>query len=141
MESIEIRCFADCDYEGVLRVWKETDIGRPERGDNLETIHRGNEREGVLLVMKLRETQEIIGTSWITNDGRRLYLHHFGILPAYQGKGYAHPLLEESLSFAREKGMQIKLEVHKDNAKALSLYTGSGFTYLGDYRVYIIRDL
>jgi ribosomal protein S18 acetylase RimI-like enzyme len=37
--------------------------------------------------------------------------------------------------------MHIKLEVHKDNVKALGLYKKAGFGYLGDYHVYIIRDI
>jgi ribosomal protein S18 acetylase RimI-like enzyme len=50
-------------------------------------------------------------------------------------------LLGESLKLAKTYGMQIKLEVHKDNARALGLYTKAGFTYLGDYLVFIIRDI
>ena len=68
-------------------------------------------------------------------------MHHFGILPNYQGKGYSHLLLDESLIHAKKSGMQIKLEVHKDNEIARNLYTNAGFNYLGDYEVYIIRDL
>ncbi len=85
--------------------------------------------------------EEIIGTSWMTFDGRRLHLHHFGIDPVFQRRGLAKELLRESLRFAKEKGYQVKLEVHRSNAVAVELYRKAGFEYLGDYDVYIIRDI
>ena len=81
-----------------------------------------------------------MGTSWITNDGRRLYLHHFGIKPEFQGQNLSKQLLKVSLNFAKKSRLQIKLEVHKKNKIALNLYKNSGFNYLGDYEVFIIRD-
>ncbi len=86
-------------------------------------------------------SETIIGTSWITFDGRRLYLHHFAIAPARQGRGLAWPLLRESLRVARQMGYQVKLEVHRSNMIATALYKKAGFQYLGDYDVYIIRDI
>jgi ribosomal protein S18 acetylase RimI-like enzyme len=83
----------------------------------------------------------IIGTSWLTVDGRRTYIHHFGIHTEYQGNGLSKMLLDASLKLAKSLGMQVKLEVHKENAKAIGLYKKAGFNYLGDYLVYIIRDI
>lgn len=83
----------------------------------------------------------ITGTSWLTFDGRRLHMHHFGIIPGHQGKGLSAELLRESLRFVKEKGYQVKLEVHRTNEKAVNLYKKAGFEYLGDYDVYIIRDI
>ena len=45
------------------------------------------------------------------------------------------------MRFIREKGFQVKLEVHVTNLKAINLYKKYGFEYLGDYKVYIIRDI
>ena len=50
-------------------------------------------------------------------------------------------LLRESLRFVKEKGYQVKLEVHRTNKKAVQLYKKAGFEYLGDYDIYIIRDI
>lgn len=66
-------------------------------------------------------------------------MHHFGISPDFQGKGLAGRLLNESLEFVRKKGCQVKIEVHRNNHRAVSLYKKAGFEYLGDYDVYIIR--
>ncbi len=61
--------------------------------------------------LRSKDKGNICGTSWMTNDGRRILLHHFGILPEYQGKGYSKILLKESLRYVKKTGLQVKLEV------------------------------
>jgi len=39
------------------------------------------------------------------------------------------------------KVYQVTLEVHKSNEPAVNLYKMFGFKYLGDYDIYIIRDV
>lgn len=139
MENIKIREYKKGDYSKFIDFWVETDLGRPERGDDETVILRTIKLGGRFLVLEDENTGIIIGTSWITSDGRRLYLHHFGIRPQYQNMGFAKQLTIESLRIAKETGLQIKLEVHKENHKAIGLYKKYGFKYLGDYDVYIIR--
>ncbi len=124
-----------------MNLWIATGMGRPERGDDEQIIERSLAMGGCMLIMTDDESGKIIGTSWITFDGRRLFLHHFGILPEYQGKGLSKELLEKSLGFVKQKGIQVKLEVHRNNIIARNLYMNAGFEYLGDYDVYIMRDL
>ena len=38
-------------------------------------------------------------------------------------------------------GAQVKLEVHSTNLKAINLYKKLGFKHLGEYNVYITRDI
>ena len=76
----------------------------------------------------------------MTNDGRRVHLHHFCIASSEQGRGYANLLMEASMAFVTSLGMQVKVEVEDRNIKALKLYKKFGFKYLGDYHVYIIRQ-
>jgi len=139
-EEYLIRHYKTSDFTQIANLWRATGLGNAERGDNQKVINETLKRGGIFLVLELTEIKEIIGTSWVTNDGRRLYLHHFGIKPEYQGKELAKILMDATLDFARHKKMQIKLEVHQDNFKALNLYKTYGFNYLGDYQVYIIRD-
>jgi len=142
MQSVRIRHYREGDYPGILAVWTATGLGRQERGDDGETIGRTLAMDGAMLIMyDAAKGDKIIGTSWLTCDGRRLHFHHFGILPEYQGKGLSHNLLKETLKIVKEKGYQVKLEVHTKNEIALKLYSEAGFEYLGDYDVYIIRDI
>jgi len=125
-----IREYRSEDYEQIVALWLKTGLGNPERGDDQKQIERTLNMGGKFLVME-NEEKKIIGTAWITNDGRRLYLHHFGILPEYQQQGLSNPLTEKCLEYAEQLNMQIKLEVHKNNNKAISLYKKFGFKLYG----------
>ena len=136
-----IRDYQDGDYPEIANLWQVTDMDNPVRGDNRDTIERTLKLGGKLLVLESVSAKKIIGTSWMTYDGRRIMLHHFGILPEYQGKGLSKLLLKESFKFCKEVGAQVKLEAHAQNIKAVSLYTKLGFKHLAGYNVYIIRDI
>ncbi|MBK8793796.1 MAG: GNAT family N-acetyltransferase [Holophaga sp.] len=136
-----IRDYQEADFHGIARLWELTGLGSPNRGDDAVVIARTLAHGGVFLVMEAIPSGHVIGTSWMTSDGRRIYLHHFGIAPDYQNEGLGKALLETSLQRAGAMGLQIKLEVHRNNTAAIALYQKYGFTYLGDYDGYIIRDL
>jgi ribosomal protein S18 acetylase RimI-like enzyme len=139
--DIKIREYSDSDFTEMMLLWESLGLGGAFRGDDVNAIGRAIRMGGQLLLMIEKSSDSIVGTSWLTVDGRRTYLHHFGIKADYQGNGLAKILLDASLKLAKTYGMQIKLEVHKDNIKALDLYKKAGFTFLGDYQVYIIRDI
>jgi len=134
-----IRNFKPADYPQVVSLWKETGIYTSERGDTPELILRCNDQGGKFLVMEEPSESRIVGTSWLTWDGRRVMLHHFAILPSVQGQGYGRQLALESLTFAREKKCPMKLEVHRDNLPAVQLYRSLGFAVFEDYDVYMIH--
>ena len=137
-----IREYRKGDFDGIMNLWMATGLSKPERGDDEATVERSIEMGGRMIVMCPESpAEEIIGTSWMTFDGRRLHLHHFGIDPVFQRRGLARELLRESLRYVKEKGYQVKLEVHRSNTVAVELYLKAGFEYLGDYDVYIIRDI
>jgi ribosomal protein S18 acetylase RimI-like enzyme len=136
-----IREYKNGDFQGIMHLWEATGMGKANRGDDETIIEDSIKLGGSLLVMEHKTEKIVCGTSWMTFDGRRIHLHHFGILPKFQGIGLSKTLLNESLAFVKRKGYQVKLEVHKENKIALNLYTNAGFDYLGDYNVYIIRDV
>ncbi|MCK5821114.1 MAG: GNAT family N-acetyltransferase [Bacteroidales bacterium] len=137
--NYHVRNFSNKDLTELEFLWEETGMGEDERGDNLEVILRTIEAGGKLLVLIVDE--KLVGSSWMTQDGRRMYLHHFSILPDYQGLGLSHMLMNTSLEWMREIGLQIKLEVHESNNIARDLYVKYGFHKLDGYWVYIIREL
>lgn len=140
MNNCHIRDYRKEDYVKIIPLWESLDLERPERGDNREIIKNTISNKGKLFILEDKITKELIGTSWITNDQRRLYLHHFGIKKEHQRKGFANFMLKKSLKFAKSTGLQIKIEVHKTNTPALELYKKYDFKYLGDYEVYVIRE-
>lgn len=132
-----IRDFTPEDYQALVELWKELDLGRPERGDDLSVINETLRLGGKLFL--LEQKAELIGTAWVTNNGRRLYLHHMGIKKAFRGKGFGAMLMDEIIGHARAMKMQIKLEVHTENDKARRLYEKYGFEELEGYQVLINR--
>ena len=94
-----IRDYRPSDFTQVEALWKETGIYTLERGDTNEIIQRCNAQGGKFLVMEDAATEQVTGTSWMTSDGRRVYLHHFAISPSLQGKGLGRNLALESLEF------------------------------------------
>jgi len=139
-EGFVIRNYQQSDYPEVESFWNKNGLGGSHRGDSLQIVKDTLATGGHLLIM-IDSDGEIAGTSWLTNDRRRTYLHHFGIADSWRGKGLSKILLEETLCIAAKDGFQIKIEVHRDNLPALNLYKKAGFQYLGDYDVYMIRDL
>lgn len=139
--AFNVREYKEKDFLAVAEVWKQTGISTPGRDDTAATIANTLRHGGRLLILEEKASGSVVGTSWLTSDGRRLYLHHFAVAPDFQGCGLSKPLLRESLKIAREIGLQIKLEVHQENERAIYLYKNAGFQRLGDYSVYIIRDL
>ncbi len=129
------------DFTGVAHLWNVTDLGNPARGDDESIIEQSIGIGGSLIILENLSDGSICGTSWMTFDGRRIHLHHFGILPEYQGNDLSKMLLKHSLEFVKNKGYQVKLEVHRSNRIATELYKKAGFTYLGDYDIYIVRDI
>jgi ribosomal protein S18 acetylase RimI-like enzyme len=135
-----IRDYHPVDFPQIEALWKKTGIYTLERGDTADIILRCNTCGGRFLVMEDQPEQQIIATSWLTWDGRRVFMHHFSVLPAWQGKGYGRRLALESLKFASEKGAPMKLEVHQGNQAAVKLYRSLGFEVFEDYDLYMILD-
>lgn len=140
MKGYIIRDYRKEDYPQVLSIWESTGMAEKERDDDEHVIERSLQTGGKLLILEKISGDGIIGTSWMTYNGRRIYLHHFGILPEFQGKGLGYFLGLESIKFAQEKKCQIKLEVFKSNLAAIRLYRKLGFDFLGDCHVLIMRD-
>ena len=101
-----IRDYKPDDFTNVNNIWEITGMGGKARGDDAEIINRTLENGAKLIILEDVKSQRPMGTSWLTHDFRRIYLHHFGILPEYQGKGLSKLLLKESLAYAKEEGMQ-----------------------------------
>lgn len=125
-------------YAEIISIWDKTGISNPERADSFDSIQRTLEHGGILLLAYMEAI--LVGTIWLTNDYRRLYLHHMAVLPEFQKQGIGRSLLKEAIQIADKQGLQAKLEVHSDNAAALNLYRSMGFKVLDGYLVMIRRN-
>ncbi len=125
-------------YAEIISIWDKTGISNPERADSFDSIQRTLEHGGILLLAYMDAI--LVGTIWLTNDYRRLYLHHMAVLPEFQKQGIGRSLLQEAIQIADKQGLQAKLEVQSDNAAALNLYRSMGFKVLDGYLVMIRRN-
>jgi len=141
LDQITFRAFRKKDFPEILKLWQLCGMGGEERGDTAETILKCNSHGGYFVVLECTSQKIIIGTSWMTWDGRRIYLHHFCIHPEYRGKGFGKLLGHECLRFIAKKGAQVKLEVHKNNQIAKKIYEKLGFFAFTDYDIYMIREV
>ncbi len=139
--AIITRDYKSEDYPQLIKLWKETGIGNPERGDNEKVIRNCLKIGGKLLVMEDTETSVLMGSCWMTFDGRRMLLHHFAIKPDYQGKKLGTRLGNEAIEYLKKAGHQVKLEVHKDNLIAKRLYKKLGFFAYTNYDIFMIRNI
>ena len=134
-----IRDYRPDDYPQIESLWKETGLFDAKRSDTPETILRCNSQGGKFLILEDEINKRIIGTSWLTWDGRRVLMQYFALLPALQGLGYGRKLALESLEFSRNKKAPMKLEVHRENISAIQLYKKLGFKVLEGYEVYMVH--
>ncbi len=135
------RDYEPSDNKQLMDLWSEIGLDYPERGDNPEVIQKTQDLGGKLIVMIDPSNHSLIGSSWMTYDGRRIHLHHFGIKSQYQKKGLSSLLLQESLKYIKQMGVQVKLEVHKKNKAARHLYEKFGFFAFEDYDIYMLRKV
>ncbi|MCD6333615.1 MAG: GNAT family N-acetyltransferase [Bacteroidales bacterium] len=140
INTITIRNYQYSDYGELKRFWQLNGLDSPKRADDQYIIQRTLDHGGVLLVM-IHEDGRLIGSSWITEDGRRSWIHHFGIHPDLHGQGLGKLLMERTMIEIRRIGLQVKLEVHHNNLNAIGLYRKYGFKLLDGYLVYMVRSL
>lgn len=85
--------------------------------------------------------------SFYVNDTatKTAYIALIGVLTDYQGKGMAQELMDHCIAVCCSKGMeQIKLEVKKDNSRAIRFYEHYDFHYIheaSDKSIYMSRSL
>ncbi len=135
------RDYNPADYADLIAFWEELDLTGPERDDTPGIILQTLEMGGKLILMTNPDDDTIVGSSWMTFDGRRIFMHHYGIKKDHQNRGLGTLLAKESLKFIKDKGYQVKLEVHKGNIAAKTMYENEGFFAFTDYDIYMIRDL
>ena len=136
-----IRDYLPGDFKNICTFWNEIGLGGKERKDTPEVILRTLKFEGKLLILENPDNKEIVGTSWLTCDGRRIHVHHFGIKEKYRNQGLGKLLAKESIKYAKNKRYQLRLDVEKNNTLAKKLYESFGFYAYTGYYIYVLRDI
>ena len=104
-DNIRIREFSIGDYDAALDLW--------QRVEGLE-IAEGDDKEGVAnflvrnpgLSRVATDGVAIVGVALCGNDGRRGYIYHLAVDPAYQTRGLGKRLMDECLGGLRGAGLK-----------------------------------
>jgi len=113
-DNIKTREFSISDYDGALELW--------ERVEGLE-IAEGDDREGVAYFLARNpglsrvatDGPVIVGVTLCGQDGRRGYIYHLAVDPAYQARGLGKRLMDECLDGLRQAGLKRALILVADD--------------------------
>jgi ribosomal protein S18 acetylase RimI-like enzyme len=141
---IEIRPMTIGDYDGVYDLWLRTPgMGLNTTDDSREGIARYLQRNPTTSFVALDEGL-IIGVIMAGHDGRRGYIHHTAVLPAYRRQGVARRLVDSAMAALETEGIhKAALVAFARNETGNAFWEGIGFTRRDDlvYRNKNIHDL
>ena len=116
-------------------------------GDPEEMVRRfverscleANQRFYIATVDMGEEGAKPVGTLRVSRHDPEVYITAFGILPAYQGRGFGRQMLGDAVDMLLgEKCEDIRIEVETENRNALGLYRSCGFRETTTYGYYHI---
>src|SRR5438046_794042 len=125
--NIKTREFSISDYGPALELW--------QRVEGLE-IAEGDDRGGVShflarnpgLSRVATDGSAIVGVALCGHDGRRGYIYHLAVDPAYQVRGLGRRLMDECLGGLRRAGLKRALIlVASDNPVGLKFWRRHGW--------------
>jgi ribosomal protein S18 acetylase RimI-like enzyme len=126
-DNIKTREFSIGDYSAALELW--------ERVEGIE-IAEGDDGEGVACFLARNpglsrvatDGATIIGVALCGHDGRRGYIYHLAVDPAYQARGLGRRLTNECLDGLRRAGLKRALIlVANDNPRGRKFWRQHGW--------------
>lgn len=124
------------DYPNLISIWNSThgiSVDEEDSRENMITFL--NRNPGLSFVATVGN--EIIGTIKGAQDGRRGYISHVAVLPAFRSLGIAKALFEHSLRGLRNQNIRkCNLYVLDSNPNALEFWKHNGWKVIEyDFRM------
>jgi len=131
-----IRTMSIADYDAVIELMQQTPGISFRDADSRESTARYLERNpGLSFVCET--DRQLVGCVMSGHDGRRGYLQHLVVLPAYRRKGIANALVERCLSELEKLGIhKCHINVFKTNAPASAFWESQGWMLRTDIHRY-----
>jgi ribosomal protein S18 acetylase RimI-like enzyme len=129
---VDILPFQPRDYEPVMALWRATDG---------ITLREMDSREGILayltrnpgLSFVARDGDVLVGAVLAGTDGRRGYLQHLAVAPAYRGWGVGREMAERVIEALSAAGIaKCHLMVRAENETAKAFWEHLGWTMRDD---------
>jgi len=126
-DNIKTREFSINDYDAALELWQRVEGLEIAEGDDRESVANFLARNPGLSRVATDGTA-IIGIALCGHDGRRGYIYHLAVDPAYQARGFGKRLMNECLEGLRRAGLKRALIlVADDNPRGRKFWRRCGW--------------
>jgi putative acetyltransferase len=127
--AVTLGAFMLADYPRALALWQRTPgIGLNE-SDTERAIARFLERNPGLSTIATVASAELAGAVLCGHDGRRGYLHHLAVAPAYRRRGIARSLIERCLTGLAGEGIpKCNVFVFRNNIDGAAFWLHDGWS-------------
>jgi len=123
---MEIVQFTMDMYEDIYRIWKETGLTLGS-SDTKDQIRRSLEYSKDLFLVGIID-DKVIAVVLGAYDGRRGYVHHLSVDPAFQKQGLGRKMMEELQTRFKEKDVKkVHLFIEVDNEDVKEFYLRIGW--------------
>ena len=123
---MKIELFTMRYYHEIIDLWKRSGI-EVSSSDTQDEIARILERNPDLFLIGT-ENEKVIAVVMGAFDGRRGYVHHLAIDPAYQKKKYGKMMMDELIEkFHIKKVHKVHLFIEKHNKEVIDFYKKLGW--------------
>ena len=127
MDNITILEMTPKDFECAFQLWKNSpgiSLSSADSKENITTFLRLNPG----LCFTARDGNKLVGAVLCGSDGRRGYLYHLAVAPAYQNLGIGKALADRVLKDLRERGIQrCHIFVMADNTHGKKFWQKTGW--------------
>lgn len=142
--TVNIRVMTITDYDAVYDLWINTPgMGLNETDDSREGIEKYLRRNPTTSFVAECDGA-VVGVIMAGHDGRRGYIHHTAVLPAFRKQGIARKLADAAMAALEEEGInKAALVVFRKNETGNGFWESIGFTERCDlvYRNKNIHEL
>jgi len=126
---INIRLMSIADYDEIYNLWLNTPgMGLNTTDDSRAGIEKYLKRNPTSCFVAETEGR-LAGVIMAGHDGRRGYIHHTAVLPAYRNRGIASRLVDCAMAALEKEGIhKVALVAFKTNAGGNAFWEKIGFT-------------
>jgi ribosomal protein S18 acetylase RimI-like enzyme len=113
-------------YDEIIQLWRKAGISVGSSDSKKEIEQMLNRNPDLFLIGKIKD--HIIAVVMGAFDGRRGYVHHLAVDPAYQKKGNGKKIMNTLNEIFRQKGVhKIHLFIESRNKEVVDFYRNLGW--------------
>jgi ribosomal protein S18 acetylase RimI-like enzyme len=133
--TIRIEEMTMAHYEPVLALWRRADGVGLSSADEPDAIARYLARNPGLSFVAFA-AEEVVGAVLCGHDGRRGFIHHLAVAPAFRRQGLGRRLVQRCLHGLAEIGIQkCHLFVFHENESAIAFWQAQGWSLRHDIAI------